>query len=108
MQPLKDDRVACNKVIKTPEELNTKINVDKRQREMLKSKLTKSIVSERTSKRQDVERRMDAYLKGLEMSVTLGQTVLTKQVEVAAAKHFVNVLEDELADANEVRNLFLH
>ena len=108
MQPLKDDRVACNKVKKMPEELNTKIKMDKRHRDLCKSKLTKSSESERTSKRQDFERCMDAYLKGLELSVTMGQRVLTKQVEVAAAKHFVNLLEDELSDAKEVSNLVLH
>ena len=102
MQPLKDNRVALNKIRKTPDELATKIKMDKRHREVCKSKLTQSGESERTGRRQDFERCMDLYLKGLELSVNLGQKVLTRQVELAAAKHFVNVLEDELSDAKEV------
>ena len=102
MQPLKDNRLNLNRIKKMPDELATKIKMDKRAREQCKAKLTKSSESERISKRQDFERSMDLYLKGLELCVTQGQKVLARQVDVAAAKHFVNVLEDELSDANEV------
>ena len=107
MQPLKDTRFNLQRMKRMPEELTAKIKSDKRKRDEIKTKLTKSGESERASLRAAFVRVVDAYLEGVTEGLVSGQMVLARQVEVAAARHFVNVLEDELNDAQEVSTLSL-
>ena len=102
MQPLKDERIGLIRLKKMPEEMKDKIKGDKRKRDEIKAKLSNSTESERATLRASFVRIMDDYLEGVAKGLIHGQAVLTRQVEVAAARHCVHLLEDEIAEAVQV------
>ena len=100
MQPLKDARMDQHRLKnEMPKKLKEKIAMEKRKRDEYKSRLSKTSEKEL---RDGFVRVMDDYLECVASGMGHGHTVLARQVEVAAARQCVYVLEDELADANQV------